>query len=172
MLDCYGFFLVVYLGFFGSTGDCTQPSHMLVSHCTIWAMPPAIFAFIIFQIGSQAFAQHWPQTPSCYFCLPCSWDDGMHHHGQLTFWDGVFTNFLHWLASDHDPPSASWVAGFPGVWATIPALLWIFFAPLCAVLVKRFAGPTTSYHECPWGHTDFGFLLWWYPGLYQCGTPA
>jgi hypothetical protein len=51
-----------------------RASQLLSRYSTTWAMPPALFALVIFWIGSCVFAQVGLQMWSSYLFLPHSWN--------------------------------------------------------------------------------------------------
>jgi hypothetical protein len=58
-------------------------------------MPLAVFAFVIFQIGSCAFALGWPQTMIHWLMPPTiAGITGSYHHAQLIFRDGSSWGFF------------------------------------------------------------------------------
>jgi hypothetical protein len=65
-------------------------SHLLSKRSTTWATPPALFALVIFQIGSQG----WPYTmillPIIFLIAGIT---GVPHYAQLVDWDEVSLTF-------------------------------------------------------------------------------
>jgi hypothetical protein len=72
---------------------------LLGSCSTAWGMPPALFALVIFEVGSCvfSFAQGQPGSQSSYLCFPVSWGNRRAlPHPDLFL--------LQWSLSNFSPP--------------------------------------------------------------------
>jgi hypothetical protein len=72
-------------------------------HCTSWAMSPALFTLVIFEIESHCSS--WPGPRSSQLCFLHGWDDKCAPlHPAWNGWDGGLKNCLPGLALSLDPP--------------------------------------------------------------------
>jgi hypothetical protein len=63
---CYILCVIWFILFLAGLGFELKALHLLGRHYTFWAMPPALFALVIFLIE---------RPRSSYLHFPCSWDD-------------------------------------------------------------------------------------------------
>jgi hypothetical protein len=84
-----------------------RASPLLARHFITWAMPPAIFALVIFEIESHVLLRPaWAEIllfyPSCQ-----SWIIGRCRHAQLFLLRWRSRELLPWLALNYDLPNLS-----------------------------------------------------------------
>jgi hypothetical protein len=85
---------VVFFFFFRGQEFELRVLHLLGRRFSDGAMPPALFASVILEIG-LAFCPGWPQ--SSYFKIPTVADmTGVYHLTQLSFIEMGLTNFFAW----------------------------------------------------------------------------
>jgi hypothetical protein len=117
--------------FFEVLGFELRASHLL-GRClapTIWAMPPALLALVILELGS-CHCPSWPALQSSYFTLPTlARITSTHCHTWLTH--RVLK--IVWLGTLILPISASWLAWDDRCTPLRPAIGWDGFQVLFAL---------------------------------------
>jgi hypothetical protein len=71
---------------------------LLGRHFTTWAMPLALFALVILDIGVCFGPRVAWTTFHLFYASSCSWMIGTHHHTAFSCWDRVLQTFLTQLA--------------------------------------------------------------------------
>jgi hypothetical protein len=123
----------------------------LISGAYTCATPSALFALVIFQLGSHIFAQGWTGPESSYLCFPHSSGDrcepplpgpslplsyvGGSQPG-LSLCCPILLSFLAALASYCPRDLKSWEVGLPGAWHRISPVYVPAYAHVCPFMLQ------------------------------------